>query len=421
MSCTDVLLGLQWGDEGKGKVVDFLAPGYHVIARFQGGPNAGHTLEFDGKKYVLHTVPSGVFRRDVMNIIGNGVVIDPVVFSKEIEMISEQVDDVRSRLFISSRAHLILPTHKILDAAYEKEKGALKIGSTLRGIGPAYTDKYSRNGIRIGDVLLPGFKDKMKKALEGHYRILETYKVERPTDTQMMEFYAGLDVVRSFPIVETEYLINKLLAEGKIVLAEGAQGTMLDVDFGSYPFVTSSNTACAGAPSGLGIPPSKVGDVYGLFKAYCTRVGSGPFPTELHDETGEKLRKAGNEFGSTTGRPRRCGWLDLVALKYAVMINGVDKLIMTKADVLDGFEEVKICTSYQVNGKETKELPFSLSSGSLIPVYETFAGWNNLAKTKMEEKLPDTFNDYIKFIEDYLAVPVTLVSVGPERDAIIQR
>lgn len=421
MSCADVLLGLQWGDEGKGKVVDYLAPGYHVIARFQGGPNAGHTLELDEKKYVLHTIPSGVFRKDVMNIIGNGVVIDPVVFSKEIDMVSEQAPDVRERLFISSRAHLILPTHKMLDVAYEKDKGASRIGSTLRGIGPTYTDKYSRNGIRVGDIMQPGFKDKMKKALENHYNILEKYGVEKPSDVQLMEFYAGLDVIRSFPISETEYLINRWMSEGKKVLAEGAQGTMLDVDFGSYPYVTSSNTTCAGAPVGLGISPSKTGTVYGLFKAYCTRVGSGPFPTELHDETGERLRKSGNEFGSTTGRPRRCGWLDLVALNYAIMINGVDKLIMTKADVLDGFEEVKICTSYNLEGKETKDLPFTLSSGNLFPVYTSFKGWENMAGVNKKEDLPESFCNYVRFIEENTGVPINLVSVGPGRDAIIER
>lgn len=419
MSCTDVLLGLQWGDEGKGKVVDYLAPGYHVIARFQGGPNAGHTLEFDGKKYVLHTIPSGIFRREVMNVIGNGVVIDPVVFSKEIDQVSQQAPDLQTRLYISSRAHLILPTHKMLDAAYEKEKGAAKIGSTLRGIGPAYTDKYSRCGIRVGDVLLPGFRDKMKKALESHYRILDIYGVEKPSDVQMMEFYAGLDVIRSFQICQTEYLLNRWMSEGKKVLAEGAQGTMLDVDFGSYPFVTSSSTSCAGAPAGLGTPPAKTGTVYGLFKAYCTRVGSGPFPTELMDETGERLRKAGNEFGSTTGRPRRCGWLDLVALKYAVMINGCTKLIMTKTDVLDGFEEIKVCTSYLTETGSTSEVPYSIMSG-ITPEYKTFAGWDNLCGAKSKADIPVSCMNYIAFVEEYTGVPVTLVSVGPERKAIIE-
>lgn len=421
MACTDVLLGLQWGDEGKGKVVDYLAPDYHMIARFQGGPNAGHTLEFDGKKYVLHTLPSGVFRSDVLNVIGNGVVIDPVVFSKEIDDVVPHAGDLSKRLYISSRAHLILPTHRLLDAAYEKDKGASKIGSTLRGIGPAYTDKYSRNGIRIGDILLPGFKEKLRRAFEAHYRILDLYGSEKPTDGQMMEFHAGLDVIRSFPVVHTEYLVNQWMSEGKMILAEGAQGTMLDVDFGSYPFVTSSNTSCAGAPAGLGIPPSAIGQVFGLFKAYCTRVGSGPFPTELFDETGERLRKAGNEFGSTTGRPRRCGWLDLVALKYAIMINGVTGLIMTKADVLDGFDEVRVCTAYRVEGKETMELPMTLTPDVLTPVYKTFAGWDRLAGIRQPSELPETFNTYIRFIEEYTNVPVSLVSVGPERSAIIPR
>lgn len=418
MSCTDVLLGLQWGDEGKGKVVDYLAPGYHIIARFQGGPNAGHTLEFDAKKYVLHTIPSGIFRPEAINVIGNGVVIDPVVFSREIEEVSPHAPGMQQRLFISSRAHLILPTHKMLDAAYEKDKGASKIGSTLRGIGPAYTDKYSRCGIRVGDILLPGFRDKMKKALEAHYRILDIYGVEKPTDMQLMDFYAGLDVIRTFPITQTEYLLNNWMAEGKKILAEGAQGTMLDVDFGSYPFVTSSSTSCAGAPAGMGIPPSKTGTVYGLFKAYCTRVGSGPFPTELMDETGERLRKAGNEFGSTTGRPRRCGWLDLVALKYAVMINGCTKLIMTKTDVLDGFEEIKVCTSYLTENGSTSEIPYSIMTG-ITPEYKTFKGWDSLSAAKTAEDIPDSCRKYIEFIEEYTGVSVTLVSVGPERKAII--
>lgn len=420
MEKVDVLLGLQWGDEGKGKVVDYLATNYSVIARFQGGPNAGHTLEFDGKKFVLHTIPSGIFRKDVTNIIGNGVVIDPVVFSKEVDEIIAFSGEIRDRLYISSRAHLILPTHKMLDAAYEKEKGQSKIGSTLRGIGPCYTDKISRSGIRVGDILLSGFKEKLKNAFAQHYKILDQYEMPRLTDSQMMEFHAGLDVLRSFKIVETEYMTDSILSKGQKILAEGAQGSMLDVDFGSYPFVTSSNTVCAGAPVGLGFAPTRTGIVYGLFKAYCTRVGSGPFPTELFDETGEALRKAGNEFGSTTGRPRRCGWLDLVALKYAVMISGVEKLIMTKADVLSGFEKVKICTSYLVNGVSTRELPYSFSAGDIMPEFTEFEGWGELKNAKTRESLPETFKQYLDFTEKYLGIPVVLVSVGPERSAIIE-
>ncbi|PKP21468.1 MAG: adenylosuccinate synthase [Bacteroidetes bacterium HGW-Bacteroidetes-21] len=420
MEKVDVLLGLQWGDEGKGKVVDYLATGYGVIARFQGGPNAGHTLEFDGKKFVLHTIPSGIFRKDVVNIIGNGVVIDPIVFSKEVDEITAYAGDIRDRLYVSSRAHLILPTHKLLDAAYEKDKGLSKIGSTLRGIGPTYTDKISRAGVRVGDILQSGFKEKMKVAIAKHNKILDQYNAEHLSDSQMMEFYAGLDVLRSFKIVETEYMTDAILSKGQRILAEGAQGSMLDIDFGSYPFVTSSNTVCAGAPAGLGYAPARTGTVYGLFKAYCTRVGSGPFPTELHDETGEALRKAGNEFGSTTGRPRRCGWLDLVALKYAVMISGVDKLIMTKADVLSGFSKVKIATSYRVGGKSTQELPFSLSADEIYPEYTEFEGWGELKDVKTKEDLPATFNEFLSFTEKYLNIPVMLVSVGPERAAIIE-
>jgi len=417
----DVLLGMQWGDEGKGKVVDYLAPEYNVIARFQGGPNAGHTLYINDKKFVLHTIPSGIFREELINIIGNGVVIDPVTFAKEIENIEPFCSNLDKRLFISSRAHLILPTHKLLDEAYEKAKGNTKIGSTLKGIGPTYTDKCSRQGIRAGDALLPNFKEKVNSVLSRHMKILEAHNINPPSDNQLMDFYAGLDVLRRFNISETEFLIDDFLQNGQNILAEGAQGTLLDLDFGSYPYVTSSNTLCSAASTGLGYSPRNTGSVYGLFKAYCTRVGSGPFPTELNDEAGEKLRKQGNEFGSTTGRPRRCGWLDLVALKYAVMINGANRLIMTKADVMSDFDTIRVCTDYSINGKTTQNMPFCLNSTPVSPIYKDFKGWSgDITKIRAKKDLPCEFLTYKKFIENYLKVPISIVSVSPDRNAIIE-
>ena len=371
----DILLGLQWGDEGKGKIVDALSPGYDVIARFQGGPNAGHSLEFNNVKHVLHLIPSGIFHPDKLNIIGNGVVIDPAVFKKEIEELGPSVSELSKRLIISSRAHLILPGHRILDAAYEQQKGKTKIGSTLKGIGPAYTDKASRNGLRVGDILREDFRDIYNDHLKNHLTILKNYDFKFDLKEYEKGWFEGIEMLKKFPIRNTEYLVNELAGKGKKVLAEGAQGTMLDVDFGSYPFVTSSNTISAGACTGLGISPKLIGDIFGIFKAYCTRVGSGPFPTELLDETGNDLRNIGHEFGSTTGRPRRCGWLDLPALKYSIMINGITKLFMTKADVMSGFKTIKICTSYKIDGKEC--LRYHFSNDSVIePVYTNMPGWD---------------------------------------------
>ena len=416
----DVLLGLQWGDEGKGKLVDALTMEYDVIARFQGGPNAGHTLEFGGQKHVLHTIPSGIFHPEKINLIGNGLVVDPVVFRKEIERLESFGLDPRKNLFISRKSHLILPTHRLLDAALENSKGTGKIGSTLKGIGPAYTDKTAREGIRIGDIEDPGFM--------AHYQELRNSHLERighlnfPVDIEPLEkeWFEAIDILRSFTLVNGEYTINGWLAEGKKVLAEGAQGSMLDVDFGSYPFVTSSNTTCAGACTGLGISPSKIRDVIGIFKAYCTRVGSGPFPTELFDQTGERLREAGHEFGSTTGRPRRCGWLDLVALRYTIMLNGVTKLIMTKADVLCGFEKLQVATSYRYKGKMTREVPFD-TMAAVEPVYTEVPGWkNNIRKDRNKKELPQELLNYVSFVEEQTGVPVTVISVGPDREETIE-
>ncbi len=416
----DVLLGLQWGDEGKGKIVDFLASQYDVIARFQGGPNAGHTLYVDGKKIVLHTIPSGVFHKHCTNLIGNGVVIDPVTLEKEIQTILPLQADLLDRLYISHRAHLILPTHRALDAASEASKGSDKIGSTLKGIGPAYMDKTGRNGLRVGDILSKNFQQKYNKLKEKHLEILKQY--DTTVDWQQWEeaFFAAVEYLRTLKIVNAEYWLDNQLVDGKNVLAEGAQGSMLDIDFGTYPFVTSSNTITAGVCSGLGVAPSRIGEVYGITKAYCTRVGGGPFPTELEDETGEALRKAGNEFGATTGRPRRCGWADLVALRYAVMLSGVTKLIMTKADVLDGFNPIKAAVAYIADGKETKELPYDLCDVEINPVYETFAGWDKpISECTSYEELPQSFKDYCRFTEQYLGTKIAYISNGTGRDQLL--
>jgi adenylosuccinate synthase len=418
----DVLLGLQWGDEGKGKVVDVLTPGYDVITRFQGGPNAGHTLEFNNIKHVLHTIPSGIFREDKINIIGNGVVIDPCVFKKEIESLSNLGVDLTKTLFISKKAHLILPTHRLLDAASESAKGAAKIGSTLKGIGPAYRDKIGRDGLRIGDIE-NDFMSKYKSRVEQHINLLENfYHFDYSQTLQEYEksWFEGIETLKKFNLIDSEQFINKQLEDGKSVIAEGAQGTLLDIDFGSYPFVTSSSTITAGACTGLGIAPQKIGKVFGIFKAYCTRVGSGPFPTELLDATGQKMREAGHEYGSTTGRPRRCGWLDLVALKYAIMIDGVTEMIMMKADVLDDFDVIKVCTGYKINGKITDEFPYELNE-EVEPVYEELPGWKtNLTGVNKQESFPAELNKYMKFIESKVGVPITIVSVGPDRSQTIQ-
>lgn len=417
----DVLLGLQWGDEGKGKVVDVLTPKYDVITRFQGGPNAGHTLEFNNIKHVLHTIPSGIFRDNKINIIGNGVVIDPIVFQKEIESLKKIGVDISENLYISKKAHMILPTHRILDAASEQKKGESKIGSTLKGIGPTYKDKIGREGLRVGD-LLHDFDEKYKSRVDSHKLLLTDffkYDYEQILNECEKDWFEGIKLLKTFKIVDTEHMINKLMLDNKSVLAEGAQGTLLDIDFGSYPFVTSSNTICAGACTGLGIAPNKIGDVLGIFKAYCTRVGMGPFPTELLDQTGSDLRKAGNEYGSTTGRPRRCGWLDLVALKYSVMLNGVTQLIMMKADVLDQFETIKICVGYEINGETIEDFPFELND-DVKPVYVELPGWQtDLTKIKHQNEFPEEFNNYINFIEDEMGIPVTIASVGPNREQTI--
>ena len=417
----DVLLGLQWGDEGKGKVVDVLTPRYGAVTRFQGGPNAGHTLEFEGQKYVLRSVPSGIFQGGKVNIIGNGVVLDPALFKAEVEQLEATGHNLKERLLISRKAHLILPTHRLLDAALESAKGDGKIGTTGKGIGPTYTDKISRNGLRVGDIELD-FEAKYKRAIDRHKEILGHYNYPLDKLPELEKAWMeGLEKLKEFQFVDSEHYVNHLLADGKDVLAEGAQGTMLDVDFGSYPFVTSSNTICAGACTGLGVAPSRIGEVYGIFKAYCTRVGSGPFPTELFDETGETLRKLGHEFGAVTGRPRRCGWIDLVALKYAVMINGVTQLIMMKSDILDGFETIKACVAYDVNGRETDEMPFDICAG-VKPIYMEFEGWQTpMDKMTSEAQFPEKFVEYVRFIEQYLGVPVKIVSVGPDREQTIER
>jgi adenylosuccinate synthase len=417
----DILLGLQWGDEGKGKIVDAISPDYDIIARFQGGPNAGHSLEFNNRKHILHLIPSGIFHTGKINLIGNGVVIDPAVFRQEIEELGFPIEELRKRLVISNRANLILPTHRILDAAYECQKGMTKIGSTLKGIGPAYTDKTSRNGLRVGDLLRDDFTSAYEQKRERHLSILKNYDYPFELEQYEKEWFEGIELLRSFPLESTEYLINSYLEQKKRVLAEGAQGTLLDVDFGSYPFVTSSSTISAGACTGLGVSPRHIGEIFGIFKAYCTRVGTGPFPTELDDETGDRLRDTGKEFGSTTGRPRRCGWLDLPALRYSIMINGTTRLFMTKADVMSGFDRVKICTSYRINGTETGELPFYTGINT-EPVYTEMEGWKeDISGIREYNRLPDQLKRFIEFIEASVKVPVTMVSVGPDREETIIR
>jgi len=413
----DVLLGLQWGDEGKGKIVDVLTPQYDIIARFQGGPNAGHTLEFEGIKHVLHTIPSGIFRKDVINVIGNGVVIDPVIFQKELEKLAPFNIDYKKTLLVSKKAHLILPTHKLLDAASEQAKGKNKIGSTLKGIGPTYMDKTGRNGLRVGDVFAPNFKEKYDTLVEKHMGMLKHFEgFEYDLSEVEQPWFEGIEVLKQLTAIDSEQYINEALKNNKKVLAEGAQGTMLDVDFGTYPFVTSSNTVTAGTCTGLGVAPTKIGNVIGIFKAYCTRVGSGPFPTELHCEVGEFIRQEGHEFGATTGRPRRTGWVDLPALKYAIMINGVTELAMMKADVLDKFETIKVCTHYIINGEKVDYFPFDINDVEVTPVYEEIKGWNtDLTKLSNFADAPQELKDYVVYLERNLGVPVTVVSVGPDR------
>lgn len=416
----DVLLGLQWGDEGKGKVVDVLTPRYDVVTRFQGGPNAGHTLEFEGQKYVLRSIPSGIFQGGKMNVIGNGVVLDPILFRQEAENLAASGHDLVKQLCISKKAHLIMPTHRMLDAAYEAAKGDAKIGTTGKGIGPTYTDKVSRNGLRVGD-LLHNFDEKYAIAKQKHESILRCLNYEYDITALEKEWFEALEYLKRFRLIDSEHVINNLLKEEKSILAEGAQGTMLDVDFGSYPFVTSSNTICAGACTGLGVAPGNIGEVFGIFKAYCTRVGAGPFPTELFDETGERLCELGHEFGAVTGRKRRCGWIDLVALKYAVMINGVTQLIMMKSDVLDGFDSVKACVAYKIDGKETEEFPFDICE-DVEPVYVEMQGWKtDMTRMTSEDEFPEEFNAYVSFLEEELGVPVKIVSVGPDREQTIIR
>lgn len=417
MNKVDVLLGLQWGDEGKGKIVDVLTPEYDIIARFQGGPNAGHTLEFDGIKHVLHTIPSGIFRKNTLNVVGNGVVIDPVIFKKEIDALEPFKIDVKSILLISKKAHLILPTHRLLDAASEIAKGKKKIGSTLKGIGPTYMDKTGRNGLRVGDIFSPNFKEKYNSLVEKHKGILDHHEgFEYNLEELEPAFFEGIEMLRSLTTIDSEQYINDALKSGKTVLAEGAQGTLLDIDFGSYPFVTSSNTVTAGTCTGLGVAPTRIGNVLGIFKAYCTRVGSGPFPTELHDEVGERIRKEGAEFGATTGRPRRCGWIDLPALKYAIMINGVSELAMMKSDVLDKFDTIEVCTHYLIDGKKIDYLPFDINDVEITPVYEKIKGWNtDLTKLSSMDEAPQELKDYVTYLEKHLEVPITTVSVGPDR------
>lgn len=417
----DVLLGLQWGDEGKGKVVDVLTPGYDVVARFQGGPNAGHTLEFNGEKYILRSIPSGIFQGNKINVIGNGVVLNPLLFQEESESLASSGHDITKRLYISKKAHLILPTHLILDAAYESIKGSGKIGTTGKGIGPTYTDKISRNGLRVGDIL-HHFEEKYAVAKSRHEAILQSLNYDYDITELEAKWLKALDYLKRFQLIDSEHVINNSLKEGKSVLAEGAQGTMLDIDFGSYPFVTSSNTVCAGCCTGLGVAPRNIGEVYGIFKAYCTRVGSGPFPTELLDETGDLLCKRGHEFGSVTGRKRRCGWNDLVALRYAIMINGVTQLIMMKSDVLDTFGTIKVCVAYRINGEEVTEFPYEITETTVEPVYVELPGWQtDMTKMQSEDEFPEEFNAYLSFLEEELGIPIKIVSVGPDREQTIIR
>jgi adenylosuccinate synthase len=416
----DVILGLQWGDEGKGKIVDFFAPHYDVVARFQGGPNAGHTLYVNGKKVVLHQIPSGIFHQNSVNIIGNGVVLDPVILKKECDIVASFGIDYRKNLFISQRTNLILPTHRALDKASELQKGDSKIGSTLKGIGPAYMDKTGRNAIRVGDLFHKNFTSQYIKLRLKHQKLLDNFNFNEDITAWEEEFFEAIEFLKSLNIVNGEYFINNYIAQGKKVLAEGAQGSMLDIDFGTFPFVTSSSTISAGVCSGLGVAPRQINEVYGVTKAYCTRVGSGPFPTELNDENGDLLRKIGNEFGATTGRPRRCGWIDLVALRYACMINGVTKVVMTKSDVLDSFTELQACTAYEINGMQTAEVPFQMMQEQIKPLYQHFKGWNtNITQMKDAAAIPENMSSYIAFINKYIGAPVQYVSNGPEREQII--
>ena len=417
----DVLLGLQWGDEGKGKIVDVLTPKYDIIARFQGGPNAGHTLEFEGIKHVLHTIPSGIFRNNVVNIIGNGVVIDPTILKTEIQKLETLKVDVISKLLISKKAHLILPTHKLLDQASELAKGKRKIGSTLKGIGPTYMDKTGRNGLRIGDINSSNFKEKYERLRDKHFQLLKDTEFINNFNEMENEFLDSINYVKNFRHIDSEHYLNDAGKENKKILAEGAQGTLLDIDFGTYPFVTSSNTITAGTCTGLGVAPNKINKVIGIFKAYCTRVGSGPFPSELNDEVGENIRQLGHEFGATTGRERRCGWIDLPALKYAIMINGVTELSMMKADVLDTFEDIFVCTHYIENGEKINYFPFEISNETK-PVFEKMKGWNqDITKLQSEDEFPEELSNYIKFLEKELEVPISIVSVGPNRSETIVR
>ena len=420
----DLLLGLQWGDEGKGKIVDVLTKNYDIIARFQGGPNAGHTLIFDGNKHVLHTIPSGIFHKSALNVVGNGVVIDPVIFKKELENLDKHTIDYTSKLFISRKAHLILPTHRLLDAASETSKGKAKIGSTLKGIGPTYMDKTGRNGMRVGDLELDDWKKRYDALTEKHLKMLNFFDVDIQFDLKELEreFIDGIEKLKTLKFIDSEEFLNTAIKEGKSILAEGAQGSLLDIDFGTYPFVTSSNTTAAGACTGLGIAPNKIGDVFGIFKAYTTRVGSGPFPTELFDKDGQTMAKVGNEFGATTGRPRRCGWLDLVALKYAVQVNGVTQLMMMKGDVLSGFDSLKVCTSYSYKGKKITHLPYNIEPENVTPIFTEFKGWeSDLTKMTTNDELPQSLLDYISFIEKETEVPIKIISVGPDRKQTIIR
>ncbi len=419
----DLLLGLQWGDEGKGKIVDVLSKDYDIIARFQGGPNAGHTLEFNGIKHVLRTIPSGIFHEKAINVIGNGVVIDPVVFVKELEGLDQFNIDYRKKLIISRKAHIILPTHRLLDAASETLKGKAKIGSTLKGIGPTYMDKTGRNGIRIGDLELDNWKEKYRALADKHEAIIQFYNVDIQYDLKELEteFFEAITVLKTLQFIDSEEYLHQAQQSGKSILAEGAQGSLLDIDFGTYPFVTSSNTTAAGACTGLGIAPNKIVDVFGIVKAYTTRVGSGPFPTELFDEVGKKMAKVGHEFGAVTGRPRRCGWLDLVALKYACQVNGVTQLMMMKGDVLSGFDTIKVCTSYKYKGTEISHLPYNIETENITPIYSEFKGWKeDLTKMTSKEQLPKNLLDYVKFIEKETGVPIKIVSVGPDRKQTIK-
>ncbi|MBL7472140.1 adenylosuccinate synthase [Robertkochia sediminum] len=420
----DLLLGLQWGDEGKGKIVDVLTRNYDIIARFQGGPNAGHTLEFDGIKHVLHTIPSGIFHENAINIVGNGVVIDPVIFRKELDNLEQFDLDIKSKLLISRKAHLILPTHRLLDAASEAAKGKAKIGSTLKGIGPTYMDKTGRNGIRVGDLEMPDWQEKYRNLADKHEAIIKFYDVDVQynLDELEAEFFTAIEKLKELTFIDSEAYMHDAIKAGRTILAEGAQGSLLDIDFGTYPFVTSSNTTAAGACTGLGVAPGKIGEVLGIFKAYTTRVGSGPFPTELFDEIGDTMGRVGNEFGATTGRKRRCGWLDLVALKYAVRVNGVTQLMMMKADVLSGFESLKVCTAYKYRGEEIEHLPYNIESDHVEPVYTEMKGWSkDLTGIKSETEFPLELNEYISFLEKELEVPVKIVSVGPDRTQTIHR